>query len=94
MPPPSHAAKLMRLAAKQPAVWARELNAAGVPASTLSRMTALGQLRRLGRGLYASADASPSVHQSAIEVAKLAPKAVVSLLSAPEIHGIGCRPRL
>lgn len=89
MPPPSHATKLLRLAARQPAVSARELHAAGVPANTVTRMTARGQLRRVGRGLYASAEASPSAHQSAIEVTKLAPKAVVCLLSALEIHGIG-----
>ena len=52
-------------------------------------MAARGQVRRVGRGLYTGAESSPSVHQSAIEVTKLAPKAVICLLSALEIHGIG-----
>lgn len=89
MPAQSRATKLLRLAAKQPALSARELNAAGFPARTLSRMTASGHIRRVGRGLYAGADTPPSAHQSAIEVSKLAPRAVLCLLSALEIHGIG-----
>jgi len=89
MPPKTHADKLLRLAAKQPALSARELSAAGIPARTVSRIAARGQVRRVGRGLYTWADGSPSVHQSAIEVTKLAPKAVVCLLSALEVHGIG-----
>lgn len=89
MPAPRHAGKLLRLAAQQPALSARELTAAGIPAHTLSRMAARGQVHRVGRALYTSADASPSVHQSTIEVTKQAPKAVVCLLSALEIHGIG-----
>lgn len=82
-------AKLLRLAGAQPALSARELAAAGIPARTVSRMAASGQIRRVGRGLYAGADVPPSVHQSAIEVSKLAPKAVLCLLTALEIHGIG-----
>ncbi len=89
MPPQSHAAELLHLAAKQPAVSARELSALGIPARTVSRMAARGQVRRVGRGLYTGADGSPSAHQSAIEVTRQAPKAVVCLLSALEIHGIG-----
>lgn len=54
-------------------------------------MAARGQGRRVGRGLYAGAESKPSVHQSAIEVTKRAPKAVVCLLSALEIHGIGAQ---
>jgi predicted transcriptional regulator of viral defense system len=86
---PSHADKLLRLAQAQPAVSAREINAAGVPQRVLSRMAARGQVRRVGRGLYTGVEASPSVHQSVIEVTKQAPKAVVCLLSALEIHEIG-----
>jgi len=89
MSAPSHATKLLRLVAKQPALSARELSAAGIPARTLSRMAARGEVRRVGRGLYTGTDIPPSVHQSAIEVSKLAPKAVMCLLSALEIHGIG-----
>lgn len=89
MSAPSRAAKLLRLSAKQPAVSARELSAAGIPARTLSRMTARGQIRRVGRGLYTGVEAAPSAHQTIIEVTKQVPKAVVCLLSALEIHEIG-----
>jgi predicted transcriptional regulator of viral defense system len=85
----NHADKLLRLAEAQPAVSARELSAAGVPTRVLSRMAASGRLRRVGRGLYTGSEASPSVHQSLIEVTKQAPKAVVCLLSALEIHEVG-----
>lgn len=85
----THADKLLRIAQAQPAVSARELTAAGVPPRVLSRMAASGRLRRVGRGLYTGIEASPSAHQSVIEVTKLAPKAVVCLLSALEIHEVG-----
>ena len=85
----NHADKLLRLAQAQPAVSARELSAAGVPPRVLSRMAASGRLRRVGRGLYTGSERSPSVHQSVIEVTKQAPKAVVCLLSALEIHEVG-----
>ena len=52
-------------------------------------MAASGRLRRVGRGLYTGIEASPSAHQSVIEVSKQAPKAVVCLLSALEIHEVG-----
>ena len=85
----NRADRLLRLAQAQPAVSARELSAAGVPPRLLSRMAASGRLRRVGRGLYTSSEASPSAHQSVIEVTKQAPKAVVCLLSALEIHEVG-----
>lgn len=85
----NHADKLLRLARAQPAVSAREVSAAGVPPRVLSRMAASGRLRRVGRGLYTGSEASPSAHQSVIEVTKQAPKAVVCLLSALEIHEVG-----
>ncbi len=84
-----HADKLLRIAQAQPAVSARELSAAGVPPRVLSRMAASGRLRRVGRGLYTGIESSPSAHQSVIEVTKQAPKAVVCLLSALEIHEVG-----
>jgi predicted transcriptional regulator of viral defense system len=85
----NHADKLLRLTEAQPAVSARELSAAGIPQRVTSRMAARGGLRRVGRGLYTGVEASPSAHQSVIEVTKQAPKAVVCLLSALEIHEVG-----
>ena len=84
-----YADKLLRITKAQPAVSTRELAAAGVPQRVLMGMVARGRLRRVGRGLYTGVDASPSAHQSVIEVTKQAPKAVVCLLSALEIHEVG-----
>jgi predicted transcriptional regulator of viral defense system len=85
----NHAAKLLRLTDAQPAVSARELMAAGIPPRVLSRMSAHGRVRRVGRGLYTGIKVTPSAHQSVIEVTKQVPKAVVCLLSALEIHQVG-----
>ena len=87
--PQKHSTKLLRLVEEQPAVSARELASAGVPQRVLSRMATSGHLRRVGRGLYTGLEATPSVHQSVIEVGKQAPKAVMCLLSALEIHEVG-----
>lgn len=85
----NHADKLLRLTEAQPAVSARELSEAGIPQRVISRMAARGGMRRVGRGLYTGVEASPSAHQSVIEVTKQAPNAVVCLLSALEIHEVG-----
>jgi predicted transcriptional regulator of viral defense system len=85
----NYAEKLQRLTQAQPAVSAREVTAAGVPHRVLSRMSARGLVHRVGRGLYTGVKATPSAHQSVIEVTKQTPRAVVCLLSALEIHEVG-----
>jgi predicted transcriptional regulator of viral defense system len=87
--PSKHADTALRLTASQPAVATRELVAAGLTANAISRLAATGQLRRVSRGLYSGVQTAPSVHQSAIEVAKQSPRAVICLLSALEIHEVG-----
>jgi predicted transcriptional regulator of viral defense system len=52
-------------------------------------LTNMPCVRRVGCGLYTGVEVSPSVHQSVIEVTKQAPRAVVCLLSALEIHEVG-----
>ncbi len=51
----------------------RELVAAGVPRSRLSRMVAAGQLQRLARGLYALPAYQSGEHSALVAVAKRAP---------------------
>jgi predicted transcriptional regulator of viral defense system len=80
---------VLRLAKNRPAISAREVRAAGIPSQLLSQLIAQGRLRRIGRGLYAHPDAPASAHQSLIEAAKRAPKGVVCLLSALQVHEIG-----
>ena len=87
--PHSATITVLRLAKRHPAISARELRNAGVPVWLLSQLTASGQLRRIGRGLYAHPDATASTHQSLIEAVKQTPRAVVCLLSALQVHKIG-----
>lgn len=84
-----HPDKLLRLTETQPAISARDISAAGIPARVTSHLAATGRLRRVGRGLYTGIETQPSAHQSVIEVTKQAPNAVVCLLSALEIHEVG-----
>ncbi len=63
-----------------------ELEAAGVPRATLSRMVAAGELQRVGRGLYALPDYQGTEHSALLNVAKRAPQAVFCLLTALRLH--------
>ena len=64
----------------------RDLEAAGIPGSYLSRLAHAGALDRVGRGLYTLAGASPTEHRSLAEVAKRVPRGVICLLSALRFH--------
>lgn len=75
--------------ARRGIVRAREFGAAGVPRTTLQRLEAKGQLRRVGRGLYTIADFDAPAHHSLAVVAKRVPGAVVCLLSALQFHRLG-----
>lgn len=66
----------------------RDLEAAGLPGAHLARMARRGQLERLGRGLYTTADAAPGEHWSLARAAKRAPRGVVCLLSALRFHDL------
>ncbi len=60
--------------------------ARGTPRGAIGRLVEEGQLVRLGRGLYAPADFSPTEHHGLALAAALAPTAVVCLLSALQFH--------
>lgn len=64
----------------------RDLEAAGIPGSYLTRLAHAGELDRVGRGLYTLAGASPTEHRSLAEVAKRVPRGVICLLSALRFH--------
>ena len=59
-----------------------ELIAAGVTASTVSRLEREGALVRLARGLYQLPDAAIDANHTLAEAAKLVPKGVICLTSA------------
>ena len=67
---------------------ARELEEAGISAATISRAVTSGEVMRIGRGLYTLPGSEPDTHESLIEVAKRAPKAVICLTSALAFHGL------
>lgn len=66
----------------------RELAAAGIARSELSRMVAAGKLARVARGLYALPDYQGGAHEALVTVAKRAPGVVFCLLTALRIHDL------
>jgi len=69
-------------------VRSRELVAAGITRSQLSRMVAAGQLLRVARGLYAMPGYQSGEHGVLVAVAKRAPGVLFCLLTALRIHDL------
>lgn len=67
----------------------RDLSARGIRGARLEKLLKEGALLQRARGLYMAADADVTEHHSLAEAARLAPKAVVCLLSALRFHGLG-----
>ena len=61
----------------------------GVDAHRLRRLVADGTVKRVGRGLYRLADADATEHYTLAAVCTRVPGAIVCLLSALEVHGLG-----
>lgn len=74
---------------KQHLLRSRDLSARGIRGARLAKLLGEGALLRRARGLYMAADADVTEHHSLAEVARLAPNAVVCLLSALRFHGLG-----
>lgn len=68
---------------------ARDMVAAGYSREYLRRLVGREQVRRLGRGLYASVNFDGDHHLSLVEAAKRVPRGVVCLISALQFHRIG-----
>ncbi len=77
---------ILDLAREVGVIRPRDLEAAGIPGSYLSRLAHAGELDRVGRGLYTLAGALPTEHRSLAEVAKRVPRGVICLLSALRFH--------
>lgn len=65
-----------------------EFSAAGITATTVSRMERAGEIVRLARGLYQLRDAELDAQQSLAEAARLVPKGIICLASALAFHGL------
>jgi len=73
-----------------PAVFRpRDVEALGIPRNELRAWLRHGTAERVGRGLYRPAGAEPSEHETIARVVARVPQAVVCLLTALRVHGIG-----
>lgn len=67
----------------------QDAEALGISRSRLRAWLRSGTAERVGRGLYRLAEATPSEHETLAMVAARVPQAVVCLLTALHVHGIG-----
>lgn len=82
----THTQRVLNLARQKGHLRASDLTAIKVPRVVLTRLTAAGQLERIGRGLYQLPEARWSEHESLVSVATKVPKAVFCLLTALQLH--------
>lgn len=80
--------ELLSLLQERGTLRPREAAGRGIPASYLDRLRERGDVERIARGLYALPDHDVTEHHSLAATARLAPKAVVCLLSALQFHGL------
>jgi len=78
--------EILELAKQLGVLRPRDVEAAGIPREYLLRLVRQGELVRIGRGLYASADLPMTEFTSLSEVAKRVPCSVVCLMSALQYH--------
>lgn len=81
--------KVLQMLEEQGVLRPKDLTDLGIPRSTLQRLYEKGAVLRVDRGLYTLPGGAGTEHQSLLEVAKKAPKAVICLLSALAYHRIG-----
>jgi predicted transcriptional regulator of viral defense system len=82
----AHAQQVLALASQQGLLRASQLRALGIGRVVLTRLTASGQLERVGRGVYRLSDAQGAEHESLATIAVKVPQAVFCLLTALQIH--------
>ncbi len=72
----------------QSVIRPRDLKEHGLPKDYLYILAQEGVIERIGRGLYQWPNKDLGRHHSLVEISKLAPKAVVALLSALNYHNM------
>jgi predicted transcriptional regulator of viral defense system len=88
---PPHATQPQRvldLARQRGTLRSSDLAAAGASRVTLTRLTASGQLEKVGRGLYRLPQTLMSADESLTAIAVKVPQAVFCLLTALQFHGL------
>jgi predicted transcriptional regulator of viral defense system len=68
---------------------ARDAAELGLRSGDLRRLVEAGAVERVARGLYRLADAEPTEHYTVAAVCTRVPDAIVCLLSALSVHGLG-----
>jgi predicted transcriptional regulator of viral defense system len=86
MPTGTATERILRLAAHQPLVRPRDVEALGIAREFLLRLYRQGLLVRPARGVYTLPDISITEHHSLAVTAKRVPRGVVCLLSALRFH--------
>jgi predicted transcriptional regulator of viral defense system len=67
----------------------KDLAEFGVSVDQLRTWLRRGEAERIGRGLYRHRDAEPTEQDTIVRVCKRVPRAIVCLLTALHLHGIG-----
>ena len=88
MRPDTQTQSVLELVRRKGMVRPRDLNETGVARMILARLTARGQLEKVGRGLYQLPQRQTSEFESLITIALKVPQAVFCLLTALQFHGL------
>lgn len=85
---PTQRERLLEFVRQRGVVRPRDLDEIGVPREQLRRLCQTGLVERRGRGIYVSADATPTENDTIAEAARRVPEGVVCLLSALRYHDL------
>ena len=84
--PDTQTQRVLELAGQRGLLRASHLQELGIARVVLSRLTARGQLVRVGRGVYRLPERQGAEHESLATIAVKVPQAVFCLLTALQIH--------
>lgn len=84
----THTQRILDLARQKGMLRPGDLQGVGAARVVLTRLTASGQLEKVGRGLYRLPGANASEHETLTTIAAKVPQAVFCLLTALQFHGL------
>lgn len=84
----THTQRILDLARQKGMLRPGDLQDVGAARVVLTRLTASGQLEKVGRGLYRLPGTTTSEHETLATVAAKVPQAVFCLLTALQFHGL------
>ena len=88
MPDDTQTQRVLDLARQKGMLRPGDLHAVGAARVVLTRLTASGQLEKVGRGLYRLPGINASEHETLVTVTARVPQAVFCLLTALQFHGL------